>query len=101
MVIPQHTCEPESVLGGEWPAQSTVLGAQQFSARLGDCGRMEGSVGVLLLTQECHLGGVWGVVELLRSHLDGMDDGVSHFHTHVWQGISMCAMDGDEEEGVK
>ena len=72
------------MLRGERSAQFAVLGAQQSSGRVlvGDSGRMEGSVGVLLLTQECHLGGVWGVVELLCSHLDGMDDGVSHLCTH-------------------
>ena len=80
----QSTCEPDFVLRGERSAQFAVLGAQQSSGRVlvGDCGRMEGSVGVLLLTQERHLRGVWGVVELLRSHLDGMDDGVSHLGTH-------------------
>ena len=36
----------------------------------------------VLLTQERHLGGVRGVVELLCSHLGGMDDGVSHLRTH-------------------
>ena len=67
------------MLRGEWLAQVDVLGALKSSGLVGDSGRMEGSVG---LTQECHLGGVYGVVELLCSHLDGMDDGVSHLCTH-------------------
>ena len=68
----------------ERSAQVAVLGAQQSSGcvLVGDCGWMEGSVGVLLLAQKCHMGGVWGVVELLCSHLDGMNDGVSHLCTH-------------------
>ena len=64
----QCTCEPDFVLRGEKSAQFAVLDAQQSSGRvlIGDSGRMGESVGVLLLT---HLGGVWGVVELLCSHL--------------------------------
>ena len=48
-----------------------------------------------------HRNATWGVSGVLCSHLDGMDDGVSHLCTHDGEGVHTCMMDCDEEERVK